>query len=124
MVVNAHRVRINDFGNCTDNVTTGPDFGEHIFVANLNFLTVTCKCFHNFSELGNVKTNFQSPAQLAYANILHTIKRTVQKAVAQFDVINHFEKAGNTHKRINLFAIEQAGNLDFVIAVDFAGSVF
>lgn len=101
-----------------------PDFGEHIFMANLDFLTVTGKCFHNFSELSNVKTNFQSTAQLAHNFIAHTGKRTVQKAVAQFDVINHFEKAGNTHKRINLFSIEQAVNLDFVIAVDFAGGVF
>ena len=46
MVVNAHRVCINNFGNCTDNVTTGPDFGEHIFMSNLDFLTVTGKCFN------------------------------------------------------------------------------
>ena len=80
--------------------------------------------FHNSGKLSDVKRNLQTATQFANAFVVHRPKRTVQKAVAQFDVINHFEKTGNTHKRINLFAIEQAGNLDFVIAVDFAGRVF
>lgn len=75
-------------------------------------------------ELSNVKTNLYATAQFANAFIVHRRKCTVQKVVTKFNVVNHFKEPGNAHKRINLFAIEQAGNLDFVIAVDFAGGVF
>lgn len=79
---------------------------------------------HNEMGLSNVKRNLQTATQFANAFVVHRPKRPVQKAVAQFHVVNHFKEPGNAHKRINLFAIEQAGNLDFVIAVDFAGCVF
>lgn len=72
----------------------------------------------------NVKTDTYSTTQFAHTTIGHIVKRPVQKTVAKFNIVDHFKEPGNAHKRINLFAIEQAGNLDFVIAVDFAGSVF
>ena len=75
-------------------------------------------------KLSNVKRNLQTTTQFANAFVVHRPKRTVQKTVAKFNIVDHFKEPGNAHKRINLFAIEQAGNLDFVIAVDFAGCVF
>lgn len=124
MVVNTHRVRINDFGNCMDNVTTGPDFGEHIFIANLDFLTVTGKCFHNFSELSSIKRNLDTATQFARTTIFHTSKRPVQKTVAKFNIVDYFKEPGNANQRVYFLAIVQAVNLDFVIVVNFAGSVF
>ena len=79
---------------------------------------------HNEIGLSNVKRNLDAATQFANAFVVHTGKRTVQKTVAKFNIVDHFKEPGNAHKRINLFAIEQAGNLDFVIAVDFAGGVF
>lgn len=75
-------------------------------------------------ELSNVKGNLDAATQFANAFVVHTVKGTVQKAVAKFNIVDHFKEPGNTNQCINLFAIEQTINLDFVIAVDFAGSVF
>lgn len=80
--------------------------------------------FHNSGKLSDIKCYTYAPAQLATNFVIHTGKGTVQKTVAKFNIVDHFKEPGNAHKRINLFAIEQAGNLDFVIAVDFAGCVF
>ena len=33
-------------------------------------------------------------------------------------------EAGNANKSVDLFAVQHSGNLDFVIAIDFAGCVF
>lgn len=75
-------------------------------------------------ELSNVKGNFDTTAQFAHAFIIHRSKGPVQKTVGKFNIVDHFKEPGNAHKRINLFAIEQAGNLDFVISVDFLCGVF
>ena len=75
-------------------------------------------------KLSNVKRNLDAATQFANAFVVHTGKGPVQKTVAKFNIVDHFKEPGNAHKRINLFAIEQAGNLDFVVAVDLAGCVF
>ena len=75
-------------------------------------------------ELSNVKRNLDTATQFANAFVVHRRKGTVQNAVCQINVVNHLDKTRNANKRINLLSIEQAGNLDFVIAVDFAGCVF
>lgn len=85
---------------------------------------VTGNRFHNSAKLSNVKRNLDAATQFANALIIKAIKRPVQKTVGKFNIVDHFKEPGNAHKRINLFAIEQAGNLDFVIGVDFAGCVF
>lgn len=77
-----------------------------------------------FVGLSNVKRNLDTATQFANAFVVHTGKGTVQKTVGKFNIVDNFKEPGNAHKRINLFAIEQAGNLDFVISVDFLCGVF
>ena len=79
--------------------------------------------FHNGENLSNVERNLDTATEFADANILHAGKGAIQKAVSQFNVIDHTEKAGNADKRINLGTLINAGNLDLVIVVDLAGSV-
>lgn len=80
--------------------------------------------FHNGENLSNVKRNLDAATEFANANIIHTGKSAVQKTVSQINIIDHTEKAGNADKRINLRTLINAGNLDLVIVVDLAGSVF
>lgn len=74
--------------------------------------------------LSHIETNLQTPAQFANANITHTRKRAVKQAVCQFDVIHHLHKAAHAYQRIDFLSLVDAGNLDFVIPVDFLRCVF
>jgi len=74
-------------------------------------------------DLSNVKGNFDAPAQLAYANIVHRCKGPVQKPVRQINVPNHLDQPGHAYQSIDLAALVVSRHLDFEIVVDIAGCV-
>lgn len=74
-------------------------------------------------KLSGVEGNLDSPPQFADANIIHTIEGPVEKAIGKFDVVNDAEKARDTDQRVDFLAFEDAGNLDFVVGIDFLAGV-
>ena len=74
-------------------------------------------------ELSNVEGNFQTPAEFADADVVHAGESPVKQAVCQFNVIDHLEQAGNADQSVNLAALVDAGNLDFVVVIDFPGGI-
>lgn len=73
--------------------------------------------------LSGVERNLDTPAQFAGADIVHAGESPVKEAISQVNIVDKSQQASNTDQSVDFGAIVDAGNLDFIVPIDLAGSV-